>query len=47
VWTNIGQPKVEKVNYKGIGLSDNKVNIEGKFKSKVQVNGKEVLWNST
>nr|CAD2199236.1 unnamed protein product [Meloidogyne enterolobii] len=43
VWKSIGQPKIEKVNYSGIGLGDNKVEIEGKFKSKVRVKDKDVF----
>uniref|UniRef100_A0A914P167 Peptidase A2 domain-containing protein n=1 Tax=Meloidogyne incognita TaxID=6306 RepID=A0A914P167_MELIC len=43
VWKSIGQPKIEKVNYSGIGLGDNKVEIEGKFKSKVKVKDKDVF----
>nr|CAD2209530.1 unnamed protein product [Meloidogyne enterolobii] len=43
VWKSIGQPTIEKVNYSGIGLGDNKVEIEGKFKSKVRVKDKEVF----
>nr|CAD2190670.1 unnamed protein product [Meloidogyne enterolobii] len=42
VWNSIGQPKVEKVNYSGIGLGDNKVEIEGKFRSKLRVKDKDV-----
>nr|CAD2177603.1 unnamed protein product [Meloidogyne enterolobii] len=43
VWKSIGQPTIEKVNYSGIGLGDNKVEIEGKFKSKVRVKDKDVF----
>uniref|UniRef100_A0A914L0L7 CCHC-type domain-containing protein n=1 Tax=Meloidogyne incognita TaxID=6306 RepID=A0A914L0L7_MELIC len=43
VWKSIGQPKIEKVNYSGIGLGDNKVEIEGKFKSKVRMKDKDVF----
>nr|CAD2205750.1 unnamed protein product [Meloidogyne enterolobii] len=43
IWKSIGQPTIEKVNYSGIGLGDNKVEIEGKFKSKVRVKDKDVF----
>uniref|UniRef100_A0A914NQD1 Peptidase A2 domain-containing protein n=1 Tax=Meloidogyne incognita TaxID=6306 RepID=A0A914NQD1_MELIC len=43
VWKSIGQPTIEKVNYSGIGLGDNKVEIEGKFRSKVRVKDKKVF----
>nr|CAD2193887.1 unnamed protein product [Meloidogyne enterolobii] len=43
VWKSIGQPTIEKVNYSGIGLGDNKVEIEGKFRSKVRVKDKDVF----
>uniref|UniRef100_A0A914NVR3 CCHC-type domain-containing protein n=1 Tax=Meloidogyne incognita TaxID=6306 RepID=A0A914NVR3_MELIC len=43
VWKSIGQPTIEKVNYSGIGLGDNKVEIEGKFRSKVRVKDKVVF----
>nr|CAD2152654.1 unnamed protein product [Meloidogyne enterolobii] len=49
VWKSIGQPKIEKVNYSGIGLGDNKVEIEGKFKSKKNAfpNGTKVKVKNT
>ncbi|CAK5077888.1 unnamed protein product [Meloidogyne enterolobii] len=43
VWKSIGQPTIEKVNYSGVGLGDNKVEIEGKFRSKVRVKDKDVF----
>nr|CAD2185668.1 unnamed protein product [Meloidogyne enterolobii] len=43
IWKSIGQPTIEKVNYSGIGLGDNKVELEGKFKSKVRVKDKDVF----
>nr|CAD2156530.1 unnamed protein product [Meloidogyne enterolobii] len=43
VWKSMGQPTIEKVNYSGIGLGVNKVEIEGKFKSKVRVKDKDVF----
>uniref|UniRef100_A0A914LC42 Peptidase A2 domain-containing protein n=1 Tax=Meloidogyne incognita TaxID=6306 RepID=A0A914LC42_MELIC len=43
VWKSIGQPTIEKVNYSGIGLGCNKVEIEGKFRSKVRVKDKDVF----